>query len=114
MTFRKQGKPIEERGIMSTTVLVESGPYGLVRHPQSLGMMLMVCAPMFVSQHWLFVLIGVPLLVPMFTTWIPDSEKHLLAKFEEDYKRYMEKVPRINLVLGVTRLLRRKWKETSH
>jgi protein-S-isoprenylcysteine O-methyltransferase Ste14 len=114
MAFRKQGEPIEGRGIMATTVLVESGTDRLVHHPQSHGMILMVCAPMFVSHHWLFALIGVPLIVPMFTTWIPDSEKHLIAKFGEDYKRYMEKVPRVNLILGIIRLLRRKWEKVNH
>jgi protein-S-isoprenylcysteine O-methyltransferase Ste14 len=35
-------------------------------------------------------------------------EKGLLVKFGDDYKRYMEKVPRMNPLLGVIRLLRRK------
>jgi protein-S-isoprenylcysteine O-methyltransferase Ste14 len=67
--FRKRGKPAEGRGVMSTTVLVESGPYAIVRHPQFLGMVLMLGAAIFVSQHWIFVSIGVPLIVSMFK-WI--------------------------------------------
>ena len=98
---------------MSTTVLVERGTYGLVRHPQFLGMMLMVCAPIMISQHWLFALIGVPLIGSM-PHWIHEAEAHLIAKFGEDYTRYMEKVPRINLVLGIIRLLRRRWENAKY
>jgi len=106
--FSKRGKPVEGRGIMATTVLVESGTYGIVRHPQFLGVALMVCASILVSQHWLFALIGVPLIVLLFTKWIKDSEEHLIAKFGDDYKRYMERVPRINFISGIIRLLRKK------
>jgi protein-S-isoprenylcysteine O-methyltransferase Ste14/NAD-dependent dihydropyrimidine dehydrogenase PreA subunit len=105
--FRKRGKPLEGKGIMATTVLVENGTYGIVRHPQFLGASLMVCASVLVSQHWLFVSLGALFIVSMFK-WIQDAEEHLIAKFGDDYKRYMEKVPRINLVQGVIRLLRRK------
>jgi len=110
--FSKRGKPVEGRGIMYTTVLVESGTYGIVRHPQFLGVVLMVCASILVSQHWLFVLIGVPLIVSM-SKWIQEAEEHLIAKFGDDYRRYMEKVPRMNLVLGVIRLLQRRKREVK-
>lgn len=110
--FCKRGKPAEGRGIMYTTVLVESGTYGIVRHPQFLGVVLMMCASILVSQHWLFVLIGVPLIVSM-SKWIREAEEHLIAKFGDDYKHYMEKVPRINFVLGVIRLLQRRKREVK-
>jgi protein-S-isoprenylcysteine O-methyltransferase Ste14 len=110
--FSKRGKPAEGKGIMGTTVLVESGTYGIVRHPQFLGVALIVFASILVSQHWLFALIGVPLIVS-FPKWIKDSEKHLIAKFGDDYKRYMEKVPRINFVLGIIRLLQRRKRKVN-
>ena len=36
------------------------------------------------------------------------EEQMCIEKFGDDYKRYMQKVPRMNLLLGVIRLLRRK------
>jgi len=105
MYFSKRGKPAEGRGIMGTTVLVESGTYGIVRHPQFLAITLIVFASILVSQHWLFALMSVPLIVSL-PKWIKDSEEHLIAKFGDDYKRYIQKVPRINFILGVIRLLR--------
>ena len=110
--FSKRGKPIEERNIMATTVLVESGPYGIVRHPQFLGAQLMICAAILITQHWLFALIGVYLLLSfVLSKWVQASEEHLIAKFGDDYKHYMEKVPRMNFLLGIIRLLRRRKKE---
>ncbi len=97
---------------MTTTVLVESGPYGIVRHPQFLGAMLMACAAILVSQHWFLVLTGTSLIASM-STWIQEAEKHLLAKFGDDYRRYMEKVPGLNLVLGLIRLLQRRKREVD-
>jgi len=108
LCFSNRGEPAKGRGLMYTTVLVESGTYGIVRHPQYLGMVLMLCAPILVSQHWVFAVIGVLLIVSMFTKWIQDEEEHLIAKFGDDYKRYMEKVPRMNFLLGIIRLLRRR------
>ena len=105
--FSKRGKPAEGRSIMCTTVLVESGTYGIVRHPQFLGVVLMMCASILVSQHWFFALLGVPLIVS-FPKWIKDSEEHLIAKFGDDYKRYMQEVPRMNFIVGIIRLLRRR------
>ena len=92
---------------MFTTVVVESGTYGIVRHPQFLGVVLMACASILVSQYWLFVLIGVPLIVSMFK-WVQLAEENLIAKFGDDYRRYMRKVPRINLFLGILRLVKRR------
>ena len=105
--FKTRGKPAEGKGIMDTTVIVESGTYGIVRHPQFLGALLTICASILISQHWLFALMGI-LIVWITPKWIREAEANLIVKFGDDYKRYMEKVPRINFVLGVIRLLRRR------
>jgi protein-S-isoprenylcysteine O-methyltransferase Ste14/NAD-dependent dihydropyrimidine dehydrogenase PreA subunit len=108
--FKTRGKPTEGKGIMDTTVIVESGTYGIVRHPQFLGAVLTTCASILISQYWLFALIGI-FEVLITAKWIREEEENLIAKFGDDYKRYMETVPRINLVLGIIRLLRRKWEK---
>jgi NAD-dependent dihydropyrimidine dehydrogenase PreA subunit len=105
--FKTRGKPAEGKGIMDTTVVVESGTYGIVRHPQSLGAILTVCASVLISQHWLFALIGI-FIGWVTPKWIREEEESLLMKFGDAYKRYMDKVPSMNFVLGIIRLLRRK------
>jgi NAD-dependent dihydropyrimidine dehydrogenase PreA subunit len=111
--FKRRGKPEEGKGIMDTTVIVESGTYGIVRHPQYLGAILTICASILISQHWLFALIGV-FIVWVTLKWIREAEAHLIAKFGDDYRRYMQRVPRMNLLLGIIRLLRRKWEKVNH
>ena len=71
-----------------------------------LGVVLLLCASILISQHWLTAIMGVPCIVQM-PIWMRKSEEHLIRKFGDDYKRYMERVPRMNFVVGIIRLLRR-------
>jgi protein-S-isoprenylcysteine O-methyltransferase Ste14/NAD-dependent dihydropyrimidine dehydrogenase PreA subunit len=105
--LKTKGKPAEGKGIMDTTVVVESGTYGFVRHPQLLGAILTVCASILISQHWLSVLVGI-FIVGITPRWIREEEESLVAKFGDAYKQYMKRVPSMNFVLGLIRLLRRK------
>jgi protein-S-isoprenylcysteine O-methyltransferase Ste14/ferredoxin len=110
--FKKEGKPGEGKSLMDTTVLVDSGTYAIVRHPQILGTMLLMSASILISQHWLAAIVGVPLIVWEYLE-VAYEEKGLIIKFGDDYKRYMQKVPRINFVLGVIRLLQRRKREVK-
>ena len=105
--LKTRGKPAKGKGLMDTTVVVDSGTYGIVRHPQLLGALMTGSASILISQHWLFVLIAI-LIIGVTPRWIREEEESLLRKFGDAYKRYMEKVPSINFVLGIIRLLRRK------
>jgi len=110
--FRKEGKSGEGKSLMDTTVLVESGTYAIVRHPQVLGSILLMSASILISQHWLSAIIGVPIIVWGYSEAVKE-EKGLMVKFGDDYKRYMEKVPRMNFVVGVIRLLQRRKREVK-
>jgi len=92
---------------MDVTAVVDAGLYGVVRHPQYLGCMLMMLASVLVTQHWLNAIIGVPIALWIYTE-IPKEEKGLILKFGDDYRRYMQRVPRLNPLLGVMRLLSKK------
>jgi protein-S-isoprenylcysteine O-methyltransferase Ste14 len=105
--FRNRGKPQEGKNLMSTTVIVDSGTYSIVRHPQILGCILLMFASILISQHWAAVIIGIPVSV-LFYTGLPKEEKGLTVKFGEDYKSYIQRVPRINFLVGVIRWLRRE------
>ena len=106
MYYPKAGKPGTGKGLMDTTVVVDRGTYGIVRHPQILSCILLISSSILISQHWLSALIGV-LLIVWFYVETAKEEKGLVLKFGDDYKRYMEKVPRMNFLVGLIRRLRR-------
>lgn len=95
------------KSVVHTTVLVESGIYSIVRHPQYLGLILLVLGLVLISQHWLSVISGVTGSV-LFYIDVRKEEQSNIEKFGDDYKRYMQKVPRMNFLVGVIRLLRRR------
>ena len=105
--FRARGGAPEGESIVHTTNLVDTGVYALVRHPQYLGFMLFVLALMLISQHWASAIPGSLGLV-LFYLDVLKEERMSLGKFGDEYRRYMERVPRINLLIGILRVLRRR------
>jgi len=87
-------------------VLIDGGIYSIIRHPMYLGWILGIfVATVFLYQHWLFVIIGIPGIASVYL--ISRQEEHLnIERFGDDYKAYMERVPRMNFLLGSIRLLR--------
>jgi protein-S-isoprenylcysteine O-methyltransferase Ste14 len=105
LTFRKRGG-VKGRGYIRTTVLVDSGIYGVVRHPQYLAGVLMSVALPLITQHWLVAVLGViAAVIYYFNTY--DEEKGSIEKFGAAYEQYMETVPRMNFILGIIRSMRR-------
>jgi protein-S-isoprenylcysteine O-methyltransferase Ste14 len=89
-------------------VLVDSEIYGVVRHPMYLGWILAIfVATIFLHQHWLFVIVGIPGIASVYL--ISRQEERLnIEKFGDDYRLYMQRVPRMNLLMGVIRLVQRR------
>jgi len=88
-------------------VLIDSGIYAIVRHPLYLGWILGIfVATIFLYQHWLFVIIGIPGTACVYL--ISRQEEHSnIKKFGDEYKDYKQKVPRMNLLLGLIRRRKR-------
>ena len=104
--FRSKGKPEKGRDWTETTVVVDTGIYAVVRHPLYLGWLLMYVALILLSQHWLTAIIGIPGMVCVYLI-SRQEDLRLIEKFGDDYKHYMQKVPRMNLLAGIIRLVRR-------
>lgn len=104
-TFRRKGK-VQGSGYMRTTVLVDSGVYAIVRHPQYLAGILINIALPLITHHWLVVVLGlIGAVINYQSTY--DEEKGCIEKFGDEYIRYMEKVPRLNFIAGIIRAMRR-------
>ena len=89
------------------TGLIERGIYGIVRHPMYLGAMICFLSYFFFHPHWLILLISSANIAIIYR-FILQGEQQNITKLEDAYKRYMETVPRINLLAGIFRRLQSK------
>ena len=105
--FKKRGGVPEGKGYVHTTRLVTNGLYGIVRHPQYTGALLLIIAMMMVSQHWIVLIAGMIALI-VFYYDIMREDKDLIKIFGKRYKRYMKRVPRTNFILGLIRAAKRR------
>jgi len=87
--------------------IVDSGIYGIVRHPMYLGAIIMFFSHIFLSQSWIVAIGTIVAIVCCYLIILSGDERNI-EKFGDDYKRYMQKVPRMNFILGIIRLLWRK------
>jgi protein-S-isoprenylcysteine O-methyltransferase Ste14 len=100
--FRARGGIPHGESYVKTTLLVEDGLYGIVRHPQYLAGILLNFALILISQHWLVILLGLPSMVLMYFD-IQKADQNEIEKFGDAYREYMERVPQINFILGMFR-----------
>lgn len=106
--FPRHGGVARGKSFVHTTRLVDSGIYAVVRHPQYLGGILaLFLTTLFLYPHWLFVVLGVPGVLVLYFSTISE-EKRLTERFGDEYMDYMERVPRMNIVLGIIRRWRKK------
>lgn len=106
-TFKKWGGVPKEKAYLHTTVLVDRGVYAIVRHPQYLAGMLMGVALPLISQHWAVAILGIVVVFIYFINTF-DEEESAIRKFGDEYREYMQRVPRLNFLLGIYRLISKK------
>ena len=105
--FRKKGDVKKGKSYIHTTKIVDTGIYSIVRHPQYVTFIMWAIAGMLLFQHWIIILLGIPI-IPLTYIDLLRADKRLIKKFGDNYKKYMQRVPRANFLLGVIRLLRVK------
>lgn len=88
-------------------VIVDQGTYGIVRHPIYLSFMLVILSLILISQHWLSAILGLPWTLYLYLSMLGE-ERANLERFGDAYRRYMQQVPRINLLAGAIRHWRRR------
>lgn len=108
VTFPRRGGVPRGKWFVHTTRLVDTGFYAVVRHPQYTGGILAI----FVTSalwypHWLFWVLGVAGTAVTYLGCM-EEDRRMLKKFGGSYAAYMERVPRVNFVLGLVRLMRRR------
>jgi len=90
--FMKKGQAPPGKHLVNTTVLVDSGIYAVIRHPQYLGFMMFVFALVLMSQHLLSVISGVAGSLQFYLD-VRKEEQNNIKKFGDEYRDYMHRVP---------------------
>ena len=105
LTLRTRGRVPKGKSYMETTALVDTGIYAIVRHPQggTAGILLNLALAL-IGQHWLLVALAVVGMILIYMDTFKADEA-CIEKFGEEYVRYMQRVPRVNFVAGLLRLL---------
>ena len=104
--FRKKGGVKKGKSYIHTTKLVDTGIYSIVRHPQYITFILWAIAGMLLFQHWIVIGLGIPV-IPFTYIDLINADKDGIKKFGNEYKKYMQKVPRANFLIGVIRVLQK-------
>jgi len=87
--------------------LVDTGLYGVVRHPLYVGVIVACLGAILVGQSWVVAAVAVPGIPVMYWNMLLE-ERSNVGRFGDGYVAYMQRVPRANLFLGLVRLLRRR------
>jgi len=104
--FRKKGGVSKGESYIHTTQVVDTGIYSVVRHPQYVTFILWAIAGVLLFQHWIVVLLGVPIF-PLTYIDLMTADKDAIEKLGDDYRAYMKRVPRANFLLGIIRRSRK-------
>ena len=104
--FRKKGRVKKGKSYIHTTKIVDTGIYSIVRHPQYITFIFWAIAGMFLFQHWIVIILGIPI-IPLTYIDLIKADKDGIKKFGDDYKQYMQSVPRVNFLLGIMRCIRK-------
>ena len=104
--FKLKGNVSKGKAYVHTNKIVTGGLYSIIRHVQYTGGILSIfIATPFLYPHWIFVVLGIPGIVLTYLG-TKREDKLLIEKFGAEYKRYIDKVPAMNILDGVIRKLR--------
>jgi protein-S-isoprenylcysteine O-methyltransferase Ste14 len=106
VAFETKGEAPEGESWLHTRTVVSTGVYSVVRHPMYLSFLLISLALVCLSQYWLNALCGAILMGLLYND-MHREEKSNIDRFGDDYRKYMKRVPRMNFVVGLIRLIRR-------
>ena len=106
--FPRRGGVAKGKSFVHTTKLVNTGIYAVVRHPQYTGGIYAIfITTLLAYPHWLFAVLGIPGVIVLYLSTLAE-DKTLVEQFGDEYREYMQRVPRVNIFLGIIRLWRQR------
>lgn len=108
VTFPSRGGVTKGKSFVKTTQLVDTGLYAIIRHPQYTGGIFSIFLTTILwYPHWLFVTLGLLGTAVIYISCRLE-DRFLIAKFGDDYRDYMRRVPGMNFIPGFVKLIQRK------
>jgi len=106
--FPRRGGVPKGKSFVSTTRLVDTGIYAVVRHPQYTGGVYSIfITTVLFYPHWLFVCLGAIGTAVIYMS-CREEDQRLIQQFGDNYVAYMRRVPSMNIFLGIIRLMRQR------
>lgn len=103
ITFRRKGGVPKGESYTKTTILVNTGIYAIVRHPQNgTAWLLINLGVILIARHWTSVVLGLASMGLVYADTF-KADQYCIKKFGDAYKDYMERVPRVNFLAGIFR-----------
>jgi protein-S-isoprenylcysteine O-methyltransferase Ste14 len=99
IALKRKGKP-RSKDFTTTTSLVTTGIYRIVRHPMSLGMVIGAIGLMLTFQSILSIILGVAAIFCLYI-YSKKEDSFNIEQFGDSYKEYMKKVPMWNIIRGL-------------
>ena len=107
VVFRKRGGVSKGKSYIHTTKLVKDGIYGVLRHPQYTGGIVIAISMCLIIQIPLTYFLAIIATITAYLSMVFE-EKRLVIKFGSQYENYKANVPRANPLIGIIRKMRRK------
>lgn len=103
--LKRKGKP-KTYDPSYTTAFIDTGIYGIIRQPITLGMAVWSFALILVFQSITSIILGISVI---FCCWMSARKgaEYNIKKFGDKYKEYIRKVPMWNIFKGIRKLKRK-------
>jgi protein-S-isoprenylcysteine O-methyltransferase Ste14 len=75
--------------------LITNGPFSYIRNPIYTGMLGMLIATGLATEHWIALIIAIPIFVVGMVIRIRTEEKLLRAEFGQEFEEYARRVPAV-------------------
>lgn len=97
----------EGQSWLSQARMVDSGVYGVIRHPMYVAFSVLAVALTCFSQHWLGAVAALFVVGGLCYVMIVEENRNVQT-FGDEYVQYMQRVPRLNVLAGLVRAWRRR------